>query len=49
MSNPDPDEDNREIDPNPISEALDRIYEEYDIEPSERAEELGREVADLRD
>jgi hypothetical protein len=34
---------------NSISEALEWAYEEYDMEESEEAKELGRLVADLQD
>lgn len=32
-----------------LSEELEKIYEEYDIEPSEEAERIGRQVAHLQD
>lgn len=34
---------------NPIERELEKVYEEYDIEPSEEARELGRQFADLQD
>jgi hypothetical protein len=34
---------------NSIEEALQYAYDEYDMEPSEEARELGRLVADLQD
>jgi len=32
-----------------IQDALEYAYQEYDMEPSEEAQELGRLVADLQD
>jgi len=34
---------------NSIEEALEYAYDEYDMEPSQEARELGRLVADLQD